>query len=110
FLALPLAYGPLIALSFHVQLHSKRNKVLLGRVHVQNPIATKRENCGFGSGDGFKKASRSVGTTTSAKSTRNNTTGGRVVPTQGTAEEEGKGGQQPASPAKDPVCARMGMV
>ncbi|CAN0050817.1 unnamed protein product [Ectocarpus sp. 12 AP-2014] len=110
FLALPLAYGPLIALSFHVQLHSKRNKVLPGRVHVQNPIATERENCGFGSGDGFKKASRSVGTATSAKSARSNTTGGRVVPTQGKAEEEGKGGQQPGSPAKDPVCAIMGMV
>ncbi|CBJ30263.1 hypothetical protein Esi_0183_0058 [Ectocarpus siliculosus] len=110
FLALPLAYGPLIALSFHVQLHSKRNKALLRRVPVQNPIATKGEVIGFGSGDGFKKASGSVGTTTSAKSGRNNTTGGRVVPTQGTAEEGGEGGQTPASPAKDPVCEIIGMV
>ncbi|CAM9815256.1 unnamed protein product [Ectocarpus sp. 4 AP-2014] len=110
FLALPLAYGPLIALSFHVQLHSKRNKVRLGRVHVQNSIATKQGISDFGSGDGFKKASGSVGTTTSAKSARNNTTGGRVVPTQGTAEEGGKRGQQQASPAKDPVYAIMGMA
>lgn len=27
FLATPLAFGPMVALSFHIQLHSKRNKV-----------------------------------------------------------------------------------
>ncbi|CAB1111708.1 unnamed protein product [Ectocarpus sp. CCAP 1310/34] len=110
FLALPLAFGPLIALSFHVQLHSKRNKVLLRRVYVQNSIATNGKVSGFVSGDGFEKASRSVGTTFTAKSGRNNTSGGVVVPTQGIAEKGGRGGQQPASPAKDPVCAIMGMV
>ncbi|CAM9984843.1 unnamed protein product [Ectocarpus fasciculatus] len=113
FLAMPLAYGPLIALSFHVQLHSKRNKTLLGRIQTQNPITAKGEVGGCGSsGDGFNKssASASLGTVTSGKSGRNNTRSGRVVPTQGTSEEGGKGGHQPASPPKDPNCAIMGVV
>lgn len=110
FLATPLAYGPLIALSFHVQLHSKRNKALLGRIQSRHPISSNREGGGFNCGDGFKKTSASLGTTTSGKSGRNNNTSGRVVPTQGTAEERGKGGQQLASPAKDPNCAVMGVV
>ena len=35
FLATPLAFGPMIALSFHIQLHSKRNK--LSPVSPQSP-------------------------------------------------------------------------
>ncbi|CAM9782635.1 unnamed protein product, partial [Ectocarpus sp. 6 AP-2014] len=123
FLATPLAFGPLIALSFHVQLHSKRNKAR--RRGQQSPpqsnvnsFASSTSGDGRGRSGGRKITAASLMATLTGTSGRKTTaasvmatlpgTSGRknvsnrVAPTDFSALEQEKGAQlaRPAAPER----------
>ncbi|CAM9710897.1 unnamed protein product, partial [Ectocarpus sp. 12 AP-2014] len=123
FLATPLAFGPLIALSFHVQLHSKRNKAR--RRGQQSPpqsnvnsFGSSTSGDGRGRGGGRKITAASLMATLTGTSGRKTTaatvmstltgTSGRknlsnrVAPTDVSALEQAKGAQlaRPAAPER----------
>lgn len=87
FLATPLAFGPMIALTFHIQLHSKRNK------GAPAPALSPKSNIlsfgsGHNSGDGTKATQATSTSTSNGYSNRRATaTTGRVVPVEGAGRD-----------------------
>lgn len=76
FLATPLAFGPMVALSFHIQLHSKRNKV--------SPVSP---NSAFAQPQSPNSAvfnfARTTNTATGSVGGKGNTGSRRVLPIEG---------------------------
>ncbi|CAM9339397.1 unnamed protein product [Ectocarpus fasciculatus] len=123
FMATPLAFGPLIALSFHVQLHSKRNKAARWR-RQRSPPQSKVNSFGSStSGDGKGRSGGRKITAASLMATLTGTSGrkttaaslmatltgtsgrkklsNRVVPTDILALEQAKGAQLARPPAPE---------
>lgn len=122
FLATPLAFGPMIALSFHVQLHSKRNKAHRRRQQSPpqsnvNSLGSSTSGNGRGRSFGRKFTAASLMATLTGTSGRKTTaaslmvtltgTSGRknlsnrVVPTDITTLEQAKGAQLARSAAPE---------
>lgn len=84
FLATPLAFGPMIALMFHIQLHSKRN-----RSPARQPtLSMFSDRLGSPNGGGGSKGSTNTPTRTTIKSTGGVKTSSSVLPMETTPAEE----------------------
>lgn len=90
FLATPLAFGPMIALTFHIQLHSKRNRG--SPAPPQSPNSNAQTHGGSVTESGGGRKGTLATSTSSGKSARKVTTTGRVVPVEG-AGRDGESGQ-----------------
>lgn len=92
FLATPLAFGPMMALTFHIQLHSKRNKATPVKPLSPNSnirsIVSGSSDGGYGRGRKGTGAT-STGTSTGGKFFRKTTNSRVVVPTEATGDREG---------------------
>lgn len=81
FLATPLAFGPMIALTFHIQLHSKRNKAVPAQALSPNSNIINSIGSGTGSG-GERKGTIINPTGTFTGESARRTTTGRIVPAE----------------------------
>lgn len=107
FLATPLAFGPMMALTFHIQLHSKRNKAVPSAQALSPNLNIHSCGSGTSSGGGRKGTNATNTFTSTGKSARRTTTTGRVAPTEATGGDWEARGETERTAAGGPITAAV---